>query len=151
MAERASRADEPTSGSAEPEAVAGAGAGGEVVGAGAAERTDRDRAASGGKRAGHARSVPRPRSDRAEREVVVGVGAGGEVVGVEAAERTVRDRRASDGGVRLGVPDTPHLLWWGGLGVMAVVGLLDWPVALVIGAGSLVAERLAGQDAAKSR
>jgi hypothetical protein len=39
--------------------------------------------------------------------------------------------------------DAKRLLWLGGLGALAVVGVLEWPVALAVGAGSLVAERLA--------
>jgi hypothetical protein len=53
------------------------------------------------------------------------------------------------GGFRLPVPagfaggiDPARLLWWGGLAAVAVVGIVEWPVALVVGAGSYVAERL---------
>jgi hypothetical protein len=37
-------------------------------------------------------------------------------------------------------------LWWGGLAAVAAVGIVEWPVALVVGAGSYVAERLVRQD-----
>jgi hypothetical protein len=53
------------------------------------------------------------------------------------------------GGVRLPIPGLPggldakRLLWFGGLGALATIGILEWPVALVVGAGSVVAERLA--------
>ncbi|MDT7613409.1 MAG: hypothetical protein QOF00_856 [Pseudonocardiales bacterium] len=62
---------------------------------------------------------------------------------------------AVGGGIRLPLPpglpdvDAKRLLWWGGLGVAAVVGLLEWPVALAVGVGSVVAERLARERAAQ--
>jgi hypothetical protein len=43
----------------------------------------------------------------------------------------------------LAEPAGKRLLWIGGLGAMAAVELLEWPVALAVGAGSLIAERLA--------
>jgi len=64
------------------------------------------------------------------------------------------------GGLRLPLPPLPpglsqvdvrRLLWWGGLGALATVGILEWPVALVVGVGSLVAERLAREPAADQR
>lgn len=47
-------------------------------------------------------------------------------------------------GFRLPLPmldqlDAKRLLWFGGLGVLATIGILDWPVALVVGAGTLIA------------
>lgn len=43
-----------------------------------------------------------------------------------------------------------RMLWWGGLAALAAIEIIEWPVALVVGAGSVVAERLARQDAAQS-
>ena len=43
-----------------------------------------------------------------------------------------------------------RLLWWGGLAALAAIDLIEWPVALVIGASSFVAERMARQDAENS-
>jgi hypothetical protein len=43
-----------------------------------------------------------------------------------------------------------RMLWWGGLAALAAIEIIEWPVALVVGASSLVAERLARQDAAQS-
>jgi hypothetical protein len=40
-----------------------------------------------------------------------------------------------------------RLLWWGGLAALAAIEIIEWPVALVVGAGSVVAERMAHQDA----
>lgn len=40
-----------------------------------------------------------------------------------------------------------RLLWWGGLAALAAIEIIEWPVALVVGAGSYVAERMAHQDA----
>jgi hypothetical protein len=57
------------------------------------------------------------------------------------------------GGFRLPLPagfaggiDPQRLLWLGGLAAVAAVGIIEWPVALVVGAGSYVAERLVRED-----
>jgi hypothetical protein len=39
------------------------------------------------------------------------------------------------------------MLWWGGLAALAAVGVIEWPVAAVVGAGSYVAQRWAREDA----
>jgi hypothetical protein len=39
-------------------------------------------------------------------------------------------------------PAGKRLLWLGGLGAMATIGLLEWPVAVAVGAGSYIAEQL---------
>ncbi|MDQ0028595.1 hypothetical protein [Arthrobacter bambusae] len=36
-----------------------------------------------------------------------------------------------------------HLLWFGGLAVAGVMGVLEWPVVAAVGVGSYVAERFA--------
>jgi hypothetical protein len=53
-------------------------------------------------------------------------------------------------GLRLPLPEAlangsagKRLIWWGGLGAMATIGLLEWPVAVAVGAGTFVAERFA--------
>lgn len=38
-----------------------------------------------------------------------------------------------------------RLLWWGGLAGVAALGVVDWPVAVVVGVGSWVAEQYARQ------
>lgn len=43
--------------------------------------------------------------------------------------------------------DPKRMLWLGGLAALAAVEIIEWPVALVVGAGSYVAERMAHQDA----
>ena len=43
--------------------------------------------------------------------------------------------------------DRKKVLWWGGLAALAAVGVIEWPVAAVVGAGSYVAERWAREDA----
>lgn len=62
---------------------------------------------------------------------------------------------SAGGGLRLPLPanlpgglDAKRLLWFGGLGALAVIGILDWPVAVVVGAGTVVAGQLA-RDSAK--
>jgi hypothetical protein len=75
--------------------------------------------------------------------------------GHEADGRTVSTtERGRDGGVtvaglRLPTPagvDGKRLLWFGGLGALATIGLLDWPVAAVVGAGSIIASRFARDE-----
>jgi hypothetical protein len=51
-------------------------------------------------------------------------------------------------GRRTGV-DPKRMLWLGGLAALAAVEVIEWPVALVVGAGSYVAEWMACQDAAR--
>jgi hypothetical protein len=46
--------------------------------------------------------------------------------------------------------DPKRLLWLGGLAALAAVEIIEWPVALVVGAGSYVAEWMARQDADNS-
>lgn len=36
-----------------------------------------------------------------------------------------------------------RVLWWGGLAAVAAFGIVDWPVAALVGAGSWVAEQYA--------
>jgi len=40
---------------------------------------------------------------------------------------------------RLRIPG--NVLWWGGLAAVAALGIVDWPVAALVGAGTWVAER----------
>lgn len=42
--------------------------------------------------------------------------------------------------------DPKRVLWLGGLTALAAVEIIEWPVALVVGAGSFVAEWMARQD-----
>jgi len=41
--------------------------------------------------------------------------------------------------VRANMPSTERLVYYGGLGLMAGLGVIDWPVAAVVGAGVWVA------------
>jgi hypothetical protein len=57
-------------------------------------------------------------------------------------------------GFRLPLPqgfdmDPKRVLWLGGLAALAAVEIIEWPVALVVGAGSFVAEWMVRQDAAR--
>lgn len=58
-------------------------------------------------------------------------------------------RTVTLGGLKLPVPAVgpKRALWWGGLAALAVVGALEWPVAVVVGAGTYVAEQFAREDA----
>jgi hypothetical protein len=40
-------------------------------------------------------------------------------------------------------PALTRIAWFGGLAVAGMVGALEWPVAVAVGVGSVVAERLA--------
>jgi hypothetical protein len=42
---------------------------------------------------------------------------------------------------KVNLPSRDHLLYYGGVGAMALVGVIDWPVALVAGAGVWVVSR----------
>jgi|SRR5947209_3084613 hypothetical protein len=42
-----------------------------------------------------------------------------------------------------------RLLWLGGLAALATIEIIEWPVALAVGVGSVVAERLACDDVRK--
>jgi hypothetical protein len=43
--------------------------------------------------------------------------------------------------VRANLPPTERLLYYGGLGLMATVGVLEWPVAAAVGVGVWLAGR----------
>jgi hypothetical protein len=50
------------------------------------------------------------------------------------------------GDVRRGI--TPErVVWYGGLGALAAFGVIDWPVAAVVGAGTYMAKRMARHEA----
>jgi hypothetical protein len=51
--------------------------------------------------------------------------------------------------LRIGDIDPLRLLWLGGLAAMATIEVIEWPVALALGAASVVAERLARQEMRK--
>ncbi|MGZ4619770.1 MAG: hypothetical protein ACXV3F_13925 [Frankiaceae bacterium] len=48
--------------------------------------------------------------------------------------------------------DRGRLVWWGGLAGAAALGVLDWPVAAAVAAGTYIAERRAraGREPAES-
>ena len=50
-------------------------------------------------------------------------------------------------GMPTGMPG--RVLWWGGLAALAALEVVDWPVAVLVGAGSWVAERYAKAAAAE--
>ncbi|ATY13421.1 hypothetical protein CU254_25535 [Amycolatopsis sp. AA4] len=57
------------------------------------------------------------------------------------------DRSVTVAGVKVPGDLPKRALWWGGLAALAAVGVLEWPVAVVVGAGSYVAEKLSRDDA----
>jgi len=50
------------------------------------------------------------------------------------------------GGLRLPRGAGGTVLWWGGLAAVAALGIVDWPVAALVGAGTWVAEQHARQS-----
>ena len=52
----------------------------------------------------------------------------------------------SAAGLRLPSGTAGTVLWWGGLAAVAAVGIVDWPVAALVGAGTWVAEQHARQS-----
>jgi hypothetical protein len=67
------------------------------------------------------------------------------------AEREARNNGTTGITLRIPLPhlsmpnvgdiDAKRMLWYGGLGAMATIGILDWPVALVVGTGTVIAAR----------
>lgn len=60
-----------------------------------------------------------------------------------AATHTVRKhttRLSLPCGVELALPSTQQLAFYGGIGVLAVLGVVEWPVAAVLVAGHVLAE-----------
>ena len=79
---------------------------------------------------------------------------GGTKKETQAEKETHADVRHLPGAPHLpGMPHVPgvhmpagtagRVLWWGGLATVAAFGVVDWPVAALIGAGSWVAEQYA--------
>jgi len=60
---------------------------------------------------------------------------------VAAASRSVAGR----------MPSKERLGYYAGLGALAAVGVIEWPVAAVIGVGMAVARRTASEDRAQHR
>ncbi len=48
-------------------------------------------------------------------------------------------------GIHIGMPTgmPGRVLWWGGLAAIAAFDIVEWPVAVLVGAGSWVAEQYA--------
>lgn len=56
---------------------------------------------------------------------------------------TVSRREVTDaaGAVASAAPPPEQLAYYGGLGLLAVLELIDWPVAVAVGAGTVIAQR----------
>ncbi len=46
------------------------------------------------------------------------------------------------------LPPPERLVYYGGLGALAVLGFIEWPVAAAIGAGTMIAQRARGAEKA---
>jgi hypothetical protein len=77
------------------------------------------------------------------------------------AERKTEEEEHKDGGMRLPLPGIGmpvampaglpgRALWWGGLAALAAFEVVEWPVAVLVGAGEWVAEQYA-KSAAQNR
>ncbi|GHH68525.1 hypothetical protein GCM10017673_17660 [Streptosporangium violaceochromogenes] len=44
------------------------------------------------------------------------------------------------------LPPTERMVYYGGLGALAVAGLIEWPVAAAIGVGTMIAQRARGKS-----
>jgi hypothetical protein len=100
----------------------------------------------------HTQSGSEADTDRGSEASTAQAGAAGTVQG-EGGDRAV----AGVGGFRLPLPgglagglaggmDPKRLWWWGGLAALAAIEIIEWPVALAVGVGSYVAERLAREE-----
>jgi hypothetical protein len=47
--------------------------------------------------------------------------------------------------VKTFLPPPERIMYYGGLGVLAAVGMIEWPVAAAIGVGTMIAQRARGQ------
>jgi hypothetical protein len=76
-------------------------------------------------------------------------------------ERKTEGEERKDGGMRLPLPGIGmpvamptglpgRALWWGGLAALAAFEVVEWPVAVLVGAGEWVAEQYA-KSAAENR
>jgi hypothetical protein len=56
-------------------------------------------------------------------------------------------------GIPIGMPTglPGRVLWWGGLAALAAFEVVDWPVAILVGAGEWVAEQYAKAAAQSQR
>jgi hypothetical protein len=64
----------------------------------------------------------------------------------KAAGRASRRAGKASAELRIPLPDVGRrdpgrLLWYGGLGALAAIGVLEWPVAAVVGAATAIATR----------
>jgi hypothetical protein len=46
------------------------------------------------------------------------------------------------------LPPPERLIYYGGLGALAMLGFIEWPVAAAIGAGTMIAQRARGAEKA---
>ncbi|MBB5159576.1 hypothetical protein [Saccharopolyspora phatthalungensis] len=53
--------------------------------------------------------------------------------------------------VRENLPSPGHLAFYGGLGALAALSLIEWPVAAAIGIGTVVTQRAAGGTSGSSQ
>lgn len=100
---------------------------------------------------------PRPASPTTTEDPMTRASNGGASQQQETASATPAGMQAPNGGgFPLPMPGLPFgvdpkkVLWWGGLAALAAVGVIEWPVAAVVGAGSYVAERWAREDARRA-
>jgi hypothetical protein len=59
---------------------------------------------------------------------------------------TPREMVRAAGSARTLLPPRDKMLYYGGLGVAAAVGVIEWPVAVAVGAGMAIAQRARRED-----
>jgi hypothetical protein len=62
----------------------------------------------------------------------------------------VTQTRSAGQAVRGSLPPTSRLLYYGGLGLAAITGVLEWPVAAAAGIGVWVAGRSSGRRSGRA-
>lgn len=75
-------------------------------------------------------------------------GPGEAICSADAADQAVRGSCITldlPFGVHLELPGVEHLAWYGAVGALAALGVVDWPVALVLGIGKALADNRSSQ------
>ena len=78
-------------------------------------------------------------ASRASGRDVVALGDGASVAAGEAVDSNVTMLRLPVVG-RVSLPPVDHLVWYGGVAVLTAVEMIEWPIALVLVVGRVLAD-----------